>query len=108
MHGMETPFVCNLGALTPAQRSEHQALTARLAAAIVKKSELPDGFAFELDRSRLPTVDVAAWIEFERRCCPFFDFTLECRRDDGPTTLRLTGRDGVKPFIQAEFVQIFR
>jgi hypothetical protein len=105
---MEKPFVCNLGALTPAQRGEHQALTARLAGAVVKTHELPDGYALEIERSRLPMVDVTAWIEFERRCCPFFDFTLDWRRDDGPTTLRLTGRGGVKPFIEAEFAQIFR
>lgn len=104
----ETPFFCNLKALTPAQRTEHQALTVRLADVVVKTRELPDGYAFELDGNRFSTTDLATWTEFERKCCPFFDFNLEWRRENGPMTLRLTGRDGVKSFIQAEFPKNFR
>lgn len=105
---METPFFCNLDALSSAERAEHQALTARLAASVLTTRELTEGYAFELDGTRLSIRELATWTDFERRCCPFFDFTLEWRRENGPVTLRLTGREGVKEFIRAEFPKNFR
>jgi hypothetical protein len=105
---VETPFFCNIKALSPVERVEHQALTARLAESILKTRELADGYAFEVDGSRFSIRDLATWSDFERRCCPFFDFTLEARRENGPVTLQLTGRDGVKQFIKAEFPKNFR
>jgi hypothetical protein len=101
----ESPFFCNLQALSAAERNEHLQLTRRLAESILKTMEVLDGYAFEVDRHRMSMKDLAAWTEFERRCCPFFDFTLELRRENGPLTFQLTGRDGVKEFIRAEFPQ---
>jgi hypothetical protein len=98
----ETPFFCNLKALTAPERSEHLQLTTRLVESISRIAELADGYAFDVDGRRMSIKDLAAWTEFERRCCPFFDFNLDWRRENGPVTLRLTGRDGVKQFIQAE------
>ena len=104
----ETPFFCNVKALTAPERSEHLQLTTRLAESISRRVELADGYAFEVDGRRVSFTDLAAWTEFERRCCPFFDFNLEWRRENGPVTLRLTGRDGVKQFIQSEFPKNLR
>ena len=104
----ETPFFCNLKALTTSERNEHLQRSKRLAESVLKTVELADGYAFEIDRDRVSLKDLAAWTDFERRCCPFFDFTLEWRRENGPVTLRLTGRDGVKPFIRSEFPTIVR
>jgi len=106
--GGESAFMCNLKALTPPERAEHQQLTARLAEAVRATREVADGYAFEVDSTRISFVDLARWSEFERRCCPFFDFTLEARREHGPMTLQLTGRDGVKAFIRVEFPRAFR
>jgi hypothetical protein len=102
----ETPFFCNLKALTATERQEHLQLTKRLAQALLKATEIADGYAFELDGRQLTLKDLATWTDFERRCCPFFDFVVELRRENGPMTLRLTGREGVKEFIRAEFQQI--
>ena len=99
----DSPFFCNLKALTAAERTEHQALGARIAAAVSAIRELPDGYAFELEGQGLAFHELATWVAFERRCCPFFDFALEWRREGGPMTVKLTGRDGVKAFIRAEF-----
>lgn len=38
-------------------------------------------------------------------CCPFFSFAIELESGGGAIWLHLTGRDGVKPFIQAEIGQ---
>jgi hypothetical protein len=105
---VETPFFCNLNALSPAERLEHQGLTVRLAESVRQTRDLPDGYAFELDASRVSVKELATWTEFERRCCPFFDFTITWRRENGPVTLQLTGREGVKAFIRAEFPKNFR
>jgi hypothetical protein len=104
----DTPFFCNLKALTPAERRHHQHLTVRLAESIVRSEEIGDGYAFEVDPKRVSMKDVATWTEFERRCCPFFDFTLQWQRENGPLTVRLTGRDGVKAFIRSELPAIAR
>ena len=45
----------------------------------------------------------AEWVSFERKCCPFFAFTLEQPKDLGPLWLRITGSEGVKAFIEEEF-----
>ena len=99
----ETPFVCNLQALSVMERVKHLRLTSRLAQALLKTTEISEGYSFEIDGRRFPLMDLATWTDFERRCCPFFDFALELRRENGPVYLRLTGREGVKQFIRAEF-----
>ena len=104
----ETPFACNLKALTPAERAEHKQLTRRVLEAVHDRRELTNGYAFTLDRTRVSIKDLATFVDFERRCCPFFDFQLDWRRENGPVTLQLTGREGVKDFIRAEFTALFQ
>jgi hypothetical protein len=45
----------------------------------------------------------AEWISFERLCCPFFSFQLDIASEGAPIWLRMTGREGVKQFMQVEF-----
>lgn len=96
-------LACNLGALTPAERTTHDALTHKLLSAVVSRSETIDGYAFRLDRRRITTAELGQWIELEARCCPFFDFAVNAARDNGTLTLTLCGDLGVKEFIQSEF-----
>ncbi len=104
---MDPPFACNLQALTSSERKEQQHISALLLKSLLDTREIREGYAFELDSGRISIRDLATWIDLERRCCPFFDFHLELRRDNGPVTLRLTGREGVKEFIRAEFPSAF-
>ncbi len=104
----ETPFFCNLNALTKAERVSHQDVSQRMLASLRGVREVDDGYAFDLDGHQLSIKDLASWVELERRCCPFFDFHVEWRREDGPVTLQLKGRPGVKDFIHAEFASAFR
>jgi hypothetical protein len=101
-------FACNINGLSLVERSEHRALAARVAHAVLVANELPDGYAFTLDTSRISTIDIVAWLALERRCCPFFDIGFEWRRNEGPLVLSLRGRDGVKDFIRDEFPDNFR
>jgi hypothetical protein len=103
MAGPESPFACNINGFSMAERAEHRALASRLAQSVIVADELPDGYAFTLDTSRISTIDIVAWLALERRCCPFFDIGFEWRRNEGPLVLALRGREGVKDFIRDEF-----
>ena len=39
----------------------------------------------------------------ESRCCPFFDFHIDLENQGKLICLRLTGEEGIKAFIRAEF-----
>jgi hypothetical protein len=102
----ESPFACNRLALTPEQRKRHfDELGPALRSLRTGARELPDGYEFKF-RSDMQTYQLLAeWTAGERLCCPFFDIDLRSEREGGPVWLRLTGRDGVKPFIAADFVK---
>lgn len=94
-------FACNMRAMTATERARYQELTKALLTATQEKRELPNGYGFRLPPSSLLTA--AEWISLERKCCPFFTFDMEQARDAGPVWLRITGTEGVKTFIRAEF-----
>ncbi len=64
--------------------------------------ELSNGYSFRLPNESDVLLKAAEFIALERLCCPFFGFALEVAPEGGSAWLSLTGRDGVKPFIQAE------
>lgn len=99
----ETPFVCSLTALSRAEREHHSEVSKQLKASVKEVRELPDGYAFRLPGERETLAMAADWISLERLCCPFFSFQLEIGSDSRPIWLRLTGREGVKQFMQVEF-----
>jgi len=41
-------------------------------------------------------------VALERRCCPFFEFTIEVGSEGNSTWLSLAGEEGVKDFIRHE------
>ena len=99
----ESPFACNVAALTNSERHRH---FDELGPALLKlKSgvrELPDGYEFEFPSDRASLALLEEWVAGERVCCPFFDITLRLEREGGPVWLRLTGREGVKHFIEVD------
>jgi len=94
-------FACNLKGLTNAQHTRHAELTQTLLKSVVETSERPNGYAFRLDRSLLPLV--AERVTLESKCCPFFSFQIDIEKREGPLWLKLTGSEGIKPFIRSEF-----
>jgi len=94
-------FACRLAALTPQERTRHRDLRARLERGAVSVTEDADGYTFHLADDVKPA-DVVAWIEMERKCCPFLRFTLDMPEEDGPSRLRIWGVPGVKAFLAAE------
>ncbi len=102
MSDIETAFVCNLGVMNPEERARYIALSRKLMSAREERRELDNGYAFKLTTQKISLIEIAEWITFERRCCPFFNLQIEAEPNDGPTWLRMTGASGVKPFILSE------
>jgi hypothetical protein len=99
----ESPFACNRSALTAADRTRHfDQLGPKLRALVVKARGLPAGYEFEFPSDAATYRLVAEWVAGEYLCCPFFDIDLRQEREKGPLWLRLSGRDGVKQFIEAD------
>ena len=105
----ESPFACNRLALSPEERKRHfDELSPALRSLKTGMRELPDGFEFQFPADKKTYQLLAEWVGGERVCCPFFDIDLRSEREGGPLWLRLTGRDGVKPFITADFATWFK
>lgn len=99
----ESPFYCNINALSVAERAHKKLISDKMAASRVEADELPNGYAFRFRPDGVTLIELADWVESERRCCPFFDMTIETEREGGAVWLKLTGREGVKQFIRGEF-----
>jgi len=104
----ESAFACDRKALSPEARKRHFGeLGPALRAAHQQIRELPDGFEFAFPGDTATFRLAAEWAEGERLCCPFFNIDLRLEREGGPLWLRLTGREGVKQFIRADFAGWF-
>jgi hypothetical protein len=104
----ESPFFCNRKAIPPDQMARKEVLNLKLLSLRRNTRELPDGYEFELPSDPATIQAVAEWAALEKLCCPFFDIDLRLEHERGPFLLRLTGREGVKQFIHAEFGPLFR
>jgi hypothetical protein len=90
-------------ALEPVERPLHIAVVKRLFQEVRAIRELNGGYAFQLTHKSEVIVHAAEFISHERLCCPFFGFTLVLEPEGAGLWLHITGREGVKLFIQAEF-----
>jgi hypothetical protein len=96
------PFACNMKALSPGERVHHTANTDRLKTAVVETQERENAVRLRLSDGRMDLTALADWVRLERRCCPFFTFSIEVEGNGGPTWLTLSGPRGIKEFIQLE------
>ena len=99
----QSKFYCNIKALNPTERAEHKQLTDKLITARKEIVETEKGYEFQFDPSTVSLAELARWVAAEGKCCPFFDFHIDLERAGGLLCLRLTGEDGIKPFIRTEF-----
>jgi hypothetical protein len=100
---VQTKFYCNIKALTPEERVRHKQLTEKLMAARKEIVETEKGYEFQYSPSEVSLAELAEWVVAESKCCPFFDFHIDLEREGKLVCLRLTGEEGIKVFIRAEF-----
>jgi hypothetical protein len=96
-------FYCNTKALTPAERAHHKQLTDRIIATRREIVETEKGYEFQFTPADISLAELANWVAIESKCCPFFDFHLDLEQVGTLLCLRITGEEGIKPFIRTEF-----
>ncbi len=103
-----SPFACDRSALNTVERKRHfDELGPQLRTLTTGVRELPDGYEFQFPSNLAAIQLVSEWAAGEHACCPFFDIELRLEREHGAFWLRLTGREGVKQFIRADFSRWF-
>jgi len=65
--------------------------------------ETEKGYEFQFSPEDVSLAELAEWVVAESKCCPFFDFHIDLEREGKLACLRLTGEEGIKAFIRAEF-----
>jgi hypothetical protein len=96
-----TEVACVISAIAPDEREAHLARASRLMfTAFQERHALPDGFAWRFTADDYD--ELCRFVANERRCCPFFTFTLEMTPHSGPIWLRITGDEVVSAFLQPE------
>jgi hypothetical protein len=98
-----TPFFCDMTALSSDQRARHHELATLLQSSLTAIRELPDGYDFEFPWETATYAALAEITPLEHACCPFFDISICIESGSNKLCWRLTGREGIKPFIRAEF-----
>lgn len=99
----ETKFYCNAKALSPVERARHYKLTEKLMGARKEVVETPKGYEFQFSPSDVSLAELAEWVADEGKCCRFLDFHIDLEAEGNLLCLRLTGKEGIKPFIRSEF-----
>jgi len=100
---VQSKFYCNIKALTPEERARHKQLSEKLMAARKEIVETEKGYEFQYSPGDVALAELAQWVAAESKCCPFFDFHIDLEREGKLVCLRLTGEEGIKAFIRAEF-----
>jgi hypothetical protein len=100
----ETQFACDLSALTNDQRQRQRQVSHHLTELRRSVRELDNGYAFEYADEVASYPLLGEFIAFEHRCCPFFHFNLEVAPEAKSIWLHITGTEGVKEFVYAEFL----
>ena len=99
----QNKFYCNIKALNPSERVHHKQVTDELIAGRKEIVETEKGYEFQYSPSNVSIGELADWVAAEGKCCPFFDFHIDLEREGSLLCLRLTGEEGIKPFIRSEF-----
>ena len=99
----QSKFYCNIKALTPEERSHHNRLSDKLMTARSETIEMEKGYEFQFSPQNVTLAELADWVAGESKCCPFFDFHIDLENEGKLLCLRLTGEEGIKQFIRAEF-----
>jgi len=100
---VQSKFYCNIKALTAEERARHKQSSEKLMAARKEIVETEKGYEFQFSPSEVSLAELAEWVAAESKCCPFFDFHIDLEREGKLVCLRLTGEEGIKAFIRAEF-----
>jgi hypothetical protein len=96
-------IACELTALTEEERRRRQTLAESLFASVVEVEDLAAGYAFYFDRRPATEREVGELVALERLCCPILGLSSRIDGESGRLVLEITGGQGVRAFIAAQF-----
>ncbi len=96
-------FACNLKAISAAERPRYSQLVKSVRQAVRERKEIANGYQFKIAGGTITLPELAEWMGMERLCCPFLTLQLSVMGGQADWSLTLTGPNGVKPLIDAEF-----
>jgi hypothetical protein len=97
---VEESEACIISALSAEQRKKHSASTVKLFSEVTKLEEESNGYSFQLPADSATLQEVSEWIDLERKCCPFMNFSLTVGDEKKPMTLRINGDENTKEFLK--------
>jgi hypothetical protein len=97
----QQPVACDLTVLTGEERTRQSALAQSLRAAVRDVHETAEGYELTLDPHSDIVKKLRDFLTIEKRCCPFLEFAVSSSEDG--TVVGITGPDGVKEFLKAEY-----
>ena len=97
----EIPIACTLN--DAEFRLRERAVLQKIRAAVIETNETANGYIFYFPSDDASFAALNEFIVLERRCCPFLDFRMTVPRGHGDIQLELSGLDGAKGFIEANF-----
>jgi hypothetical protein len=97
----EPAIVCVPMAIAPEERGPHRERARRLLLerALLREPQ-SDGYRLEFQQADL--VELARFVDNERRCCPFISFRIDLEPEDGALTLTMSGPPGTREVLDAE------
>jgi hypothetical protein len=96
-------FACNLKTMSSAERLRYDVLVKRIRGAMRDRMETSNGYVFKLDSKTVTLPEAAEWMGMERLCCPLLTLQLAASGNQADWLLTLTGPEGVKSLLDAEF-----
>jgi hypothetical protein len=103
---MSLPIVCNLGALSPAQREREQHLLAEFKSWQRDARPIDAGYSFEVPDEPATLARLGEFLALERLCCPFLRFRLAVGFELAPVVLEVSGDDdAAQAFVRDTFVK---
>lgn len=97
----DSPIACTLPNMELAQRKEE--IADNIWAGVTGRTEMQNGYEFTFPGTDEWAERLLHFVKSERQCCRFFLFEIAFAPDEGPITLRLSGADGTKQFIESMF-----
>ncbi len=102
MEHTSIPVACTL---SDGERRQREAtLLAQFRSGVITAEELDDGYAFRLPGEKNWLALATDLIAVEREGCPFLTFQLTAEANMGALTIRITGPEGTKEFVNSILV----
>lgn len=95
------PIVCTLN--DAEFRERERTVLKKIKVSMLSISETDNGYAFRFPSDDEALAMLNEFIVLERRCCPFLDFTMTVPGGEANIELELSGPEGAKEFIAANF-----